>query len=97
MAFTQNQAQYELKYNAQGKLLETEETVAPEALPEAVRATLLSDFPGYTVQKAEREDQAGKIVYEVETVKGQEMLELTFNEAGAVLEKEVKRRRKKRD
>lgn len=88
VAFTMDQKTLELKYNAQGTLLEKEEKMDAHALPEGVRGTLDKDFAGYTVKEAEQVERLGVITYEVVVQEGKAKYELTLEPSGKLIKKE---------
>lgn len=88
VAFLAGESSLELKYNAQGTLLEKEEKVSAEALPQVVRATLEKDFSEYTVKNAELVERLGVKTYEVVVQKGKSEYELTLDASGKLLKKE---------
>lgn len=68
---------------------DSEEEVAVADLPAAVSAAALSAVPGGTIVEAERETEAGVVVYEVEVETAAGEFEVEVSEAGEVLEVEA--------
>lgn len=88
VAFTMDQKTLELKYNAQGTLLEKEEKMDANALPQGVRGTLDKDFAGYTVKEVEQVERSGVVTYEVVVQEGKAKYELTLEPSGRLIKKE---------
>lgn len=88
VAFTMDQKTLELKYNAQGTLLEKEEKMEVKALPAGVQNTLNKEFGDYSVKEAEQVDRSGVVTYEVVVQKGKAKYELTLEPSGKLLKKE---------
>jgi hypothetical protein len=79
---------YDLAFDATGRLLEQEERVAPEALPEPVRATLAGRFAGWTVRTAESATTDAGVTYEILLVQGEKRREVKLAADGKVLRTE---------
>jgi len=77
----------DLIYAADGKVLELEEAVAPESLPEAVKATLAKDYAGAKVLKAETLTKDGTMVYELLLQGKDKKMGVTIDPAGKVVPK----------
>lgn len=88
VAFTMDQKTLELKYNAQGTLLEKEEKMEVKELPAGVQNTLNKEFGDYSVKEAEQVDRSGVVTYEVVVQKGKAKYELTLEPSGKLLKKE---------
>jgi len=70
---------------------EQEKEVSLEQVPEAVKATILAEAKGGTIDEIEMKTANGQTVYEVQVVvDGEKILELQIAEAGALLKKELK-------
>jgi len=75
----------DLLYLADGKVIEIEETIAPENLPAPVKQTLAKDYAGAKVLKAEILTKDGAKLYELSIeFKGQKM-GLTIDPQGKVV------------
>jgi uncharacterized membrane protein YkoI len=79
----------ELTITPEGAILETKTEVEPEALPENIRMTL-SLFANAEVKEAAKEEEGGKVTYEVELIQEDQMLEIEFSAAGSILEVQAK-------
>jgi hypothetical protein len=77
----------DLLYAADGKVLELEETTAPENLPEPVKATLAKDYPGAKVLKAEILTKGETKNFELSLQDKDKTFGLTIDPAGKVIEK----------
>lgn len=69
--------------------MESEEPVAVEALPQAVRDAIQRYYPGATIEEAVREIENGQVHYEVEVEFGNRELEVELTADGEVIEVEV--------
>jgi hypothetical protein len=78
----------DLLYAADGKVLEMEETTAPENLPEPVKATLAKDYPGAKVLKVEILTKGGTKAFEISIQDKDKKLGVTIDPAGKIVEKE---------
>ena len=65
-----------------------EEEVPVDQLPQAILDAVENAVPGGTIQEAEKETEKGKIVFEVEVLKGGKEYEVEVSESGEVLEVE---------
>ena len=80
------------KFDATGKWLETETTIARSKLPQTVSETISKDFKEYRIietQKIERFDDK-QILFEVHLANAKEILKAQFDSQGAVLSKSTK-------
>jgi len=77
----------DLIYAADGKVLELEEAMAPESLPDAVKATLAKDYAGAKILKAETLTKNGTIVYELSLQGKDKKMGVTIDPAGKVVPK----------
>jgi len=78
----------DLLYAADGKVLEIEETTAPENLPEPVKATLAKSYPGAKVLKAEILTKDGTQNFELSLQDKDKKFSVTIDPAGKIVEKE---------
>lgn len=77
----------DLIYSAAGKVIEMEETTAPENLPEAVQKTLAKDYPGAKVLKAEILTKDGAKSFELSLQVKDKKMGVTIDPAGKFVEK----------
>jgi hypothetical protein len=77
----------DLIYAADGKVLELEEAMAPESLPDAVKATLAKDYAGAKILKAETLTKNGTMVYELSLQGKDKKMGVTIDPAGKVVPK----------
>jgi hypothetical protein len=75
----------DLLYTADGKVFEIEEAIAADSLPDAVRKTITTQFPGYHIAKAERITQADTVRYEVLVAEKKKQKELLFINDGTIV------------
>ena len=81
---------YSANFSNEGVWKETEHGIKIEELPEAVQSTLSSEFSGYKIEEAETVESPDFSGYEVEIEKGEESLEVVFDQAGKVIKKKIK-------
>jgi hypothetical protein len=80
------QTRRDLLYAADGKVLETEESLDPAALPGAVSRKVAETYPAGKIQKAEKTtDPSGKIDYELLVQSGEKRFEIVLDPAGNIL------------
>lgn len=79
---------HEAWYDATGKLLRHEEEISVSDLPAAVTTAVRTEFPGYTIDDAERitVDGVGTYVVELE-LKGQPDWKVAYDAAGKQVQK----------
>ena len=75
----------DLLYMADGKVIEIEETIAPENLPAPVKQTLAKDYPGATVLKAEILTKDGAKAYELSIESKGKKFGLTIDPQGKIV------------
>lgn len=69
----------ELTFDTEGNLLFTETEIPASQLPSSVTGSISANYPGYSIEEAERLDLAGGgNQYEVELKKGSSHLEVLF-------------------
>jgi len=79
----------DLLYTQDGKVYETEETIAPGDLPEAVKAALSKELPHAKILKAEKTARESAVAYDMSvTVKGKKY-SISIDPAGKILEKKA--------
>ena len=82
----------EVAISVEGKILEEEEIVAAESMPDAVKKAIAdSKYAKATVKRVTRvtkEEKADEATYEVAFVMGEKTVEATFDKAGKLLEEE---------
>jgi Putative beta-lactamase-inhibitor-like, PepSY-like len=77
----------DLIYSVDGKVIELEETTAPENLPEAVQKTLAKDYPGAKVLKAEILTKDGAKSFELSLQVKDKKMGVTIDPTGKIVEK----------
>ena len=87
--YTKDGREYELQVDDDGKVLETEEILAMDALPPAVLETVKAESAGGEIKELALETEDGKTFYEVEFEKDGKEHEVKIAEDGTVLEREV--------
>jgi uncharacterized membrane protein YkoI len=94
---TLNGKDVEITVSADGNVLSSEEEVAYDSLPSAVRAAAEKYFSSVTGLEAAKEIEAGKTAYEVEGKKDGGKVTLKLDETGKVLEEEKQHKNGKHD
>ncbi|MCC6838654.1 MAG: PepSY-like domain-containing protein [Flavobacteriales bacterium] len=80
---------HEVWYDAAGKLLRHEEEVSASDLPEAVKAAIAKEFPGYRTDDAKRIEADGATTWIVELQNGPEEWKVAYDAAGVQLRKQA--------
>lgn len=76
----------DLLYSADGKVLETEESMDAAALPAAVSRKTAETYPGGSIEKAEKTtDQSGKVRYDLLVRRGEKHFEISLDPAGKIV------------
>jgi len=75
-------------FDGAGNWLETETEIAAADLPDAVRRAVADQFPGYSVDEAERTETAEGLTYELELKKEDAEIEVVLSPDGRVLKQE---------
>lgn len=90
--FTLNKIDIAAKFDATGKWLETETTIALQEVPPAIRDKFASQFAGYKVvetQSLQRGDGSG-LIYEIHFENSKEVVKAQFAADGKALERSAK-------
>lgn len=88
--FKMNGVNYSANFSNEGTWKETEHAVKIGTLPEPIKTALSELFSGYKVEEAEMVETPDFSGYEVEIEKGEQSLEVVFDNAGKVLKKKIK-------
>ena len=80
---------HEAWYDAAGKLLRHEEEAAASDLPEAVKAAIAKEFPGYRSDDVKRIEAEGATTWIVELQNGPEEWKVAYDAAGKQLQKQA--------
>lgn len=83
--FTQDGIKWSACFAPDGSWLETEHAIKSDALPEAVRRTIATDYAGQRMKEVEQADTPKGILYEVEFAKGEREMEVVFAADGSVV------------
>jgi uncharacterized membrane protein YkoI len=90
--FMKNGTEYSANFNAQGNWLETETEIKEASVPQAVRATISKEFPGYKIEEVEMSETAENgTAYEFELEKKELSYEVLVSKDGKVIKKEEKK------
>lgn len=87
--FTQHGTHWSAVFSATGAWMETEHVIPMEALPEAVRGAIASQYAGHELKKAEQADSPQGTHYEVDLKKGGHKMEVVFSADGSVVKTEM--------
>lgn len=87
----------DLLYTADGKVIEVEESIRPNEVPEAVNATVEKDFRSAKIIRAERTTREQKISYELVIRSGKDKYEASYSPDGNRLTKKELNSREKDD
>lgn len=87
----------DLLYAADGKVIEIEESIKPNELPEAVRATVKKDFQSAKILRAERTTREQKVSYELVIRSGKNKYEASYSPDGKRLSKKELNSKQKDD
>jgi Putative beta-lactamase-inhibitor-like, PepSY-like len=90
--FTLGETEIAAKFDQAGKWLETESSISPDQVPQAVRDSAAKQFSGYNfveTQSIERPKDQG-LSYELHLDNGQEIVKVQFSSDGAVLNQSTK-------
>lgn len=80
---------HEAWYDASGKLLRHEEEVSASDLPEAVKAAIAKEFPGYRTDDVKRIEADGATTWIVEVQNGPVEWKVAYDAAGVQLRKQA--------
>ena len=80
---------FELKIDDDGKVLEKEEALTMEELPQAVQKTVKVESAGAEIKELVMESEEGKTFYEVEFEKDGKEYEVKILEDGTILKRET--------
>ncbi|MDO1449424.1 PepSY-like domain-containing protein [Rhodocytophaga aerolata] len=85
--FEINTVDHKAYIDANGKLLKVKADMPVDQLPQAVKAAIEKDYPGYTTDEAESIKQSGVTTYRVEVEKGLVEYKVIYSAEGKLLEK----------
>ncbi|MFT6503234.1 MAG: putative lipoprotein NlpE involved in copper resistance [Crocinitomicaceae bacterium] len=88
--FKLNGTDYSANFSDEGVWKETEHGIKIKQLPEAIQNTLSSEFSEYKIEEAEMVESPDFSGYEVEIEKGEESMEVVFDQAGKIIKKKIK-------
>jgi hypothetical protein len=88
--FDWNKVETSANFNAEGKLLETEQEISVTSLPKTVSDYVTKNYAGHKISEAAKiTDSNGKTMYEAEVKKGKEEFDLIFDADGNFIKKIV--------
>ncbi|MAZ28501.1 MAG: hypothetical protein CL868_15675 [Cytophagaceae bacterium] len=86
--FKMNKVEYSANFTEDGTWMETEHKIEENEIPQAVMASLKSNFTGYEIEEAEISETTKGTVYEFEIEKGKSEMEVTIDNNGKVIKKQ---------
>lgn len=93
ISFTADNKAYDVTYNKDGQVVEVEEQITAEELPEAIKNELTKSFSKFQLNKVERIQEGGKIFYEAKLTAFEDSqkraYEIKYSESGELIEKET--------
>jgi uncharacterized membrane protein YkoI len=89
--FKMNGMEYSANFLENGTWKETEHEIKKSAIPANIKKVLDTEFEGYKIEESEISETSKESVYEFELEKGETMMEVAINKAGAVVKKEMKK------
>lgn len=95
--FKMNSVEYSANFLEDGTWKETEHEIEEKDIPQNVKASLASSFPGYEMEEAEISESENGTVYEFEIEKGETEMEVAIDASGKIVKQEVKKDKDKED
>lgn len=95
--FKMNNVEYSANFLEDGTWKETEHEIDKKDIPQKVKAGLMSAFPGYEIEEAEISETSKGMVYEFEIEKDEQEMEVSVDQNGKVLSKEIKSENEEED
>ncbi|XCF04771.1 PepSY-like domain-containing protein [Tamlana crocina] len=89
--FKINKVKYCANFFEDGTWTETEHEIDEKDIPQNVKATLTSSFPGYEMEEAEISETHDGSIYEFEIEKGEAEMEVAIDKNGKIVNQEVKK------
>lgn len=80
----------DLLYSTDGKLVEIEETIKESELPDAVKHSIMKEFPGSKIISSEKLTKDGKQTFEIIAKDSIKKYEIEADQSGKILKKESK-------
>ncbi len=91
VSYNSNGADYTSLYDNRGLWVRTSTIITgPKELPDAVNKTVDLKFPGYTIEKIEKEEEDGIIQYELKLTKGEQTAKLKVLPNGEIAKQKLK-------
>ncbi len=91
VSYNNDGADYTTLYNNRGLWVRTSTIISgPKELPDAVNKTVNEKFPGYTIEKIEKEEDDGVTEYELKLTKGEQTAKLKILPNGKISKQKLK-------
>lgn len=88
--FKMDKKEMSATFSKDGEWIETETPIKVSALPQSVKDFLSTNFSGFVVKEAEKEETLKGIMYELEIKKGEIEYEVIVSEAGKLISRKEK-------
>ncbi len=91
--FTVGKSDFSAKFDKDGKWIQTETYLKLSELPKLIREALskkYGELSGYKVEESKKLEKEKETTYAMEVVKGENTYDLVFDEAGELLEEDLK-------
>jgi hypothetical protein len=82
----------DILYTSRGKVVEVEETLPRNQVPEVIRTALSQQLRGVSIQRIERVSRDSSTRYEATIGKGKRARELVFDDQGNIVRKDLRKR-----
>lgn len=83
--FDMDRNEYELWYDASGKMTKMEKELKVAELPQAIKSKISSSYASYKIDDIEIKEENEKTTYEVELEDGRKEITVIFDESGSVI------------
>jgi uncharacterized membrane protein YkoI len=87
----------DLLYTDKGEVVEIEESITTEALPDNVKAALEKQFAKYKMMKGEKVTQGTKVEYELEVKSGKKTIAVVLDNNGKIIKSEAVKEKKEKE
>lgn len=81
-----NDKDHSFWFDGKGKLVKHHQDLRDSEIPQPVITAISSNYPGFEIRDADKIEEGGKIVYDMELRKSKERINVKFDPAGKVLE-----------
>jgi len=85
----ENEHKYDVQISLDGEILEIEQEIEPENLPETIAESIYAEYPGAGILIAEKVTRGQVTVYEVEVLSSGRKIEVEIDDNGKIIEEKV--------